>query len=73
MTSLLEIVSILFDFQILSCFVMSASRGLIESGAVSGNGTQFLFSDVDVRESDADLFHRPALGKYSIPSSIKLL
>ena len=43
---------------------MSTTRGLIESGAVSGNETQFVFSDDDVRTSDADNVHRPALGKF---------
>ena len=52
---------------------MSTSRGRVESGAMSGNETQLLFKDGDVRESDADQFCRPALGTITIPSSVKLL
>ena len=51
---------------------MSTSRGLSESGAVSGNAAHFLFSDGDVRESDADIIPRPALGKFAFPNSIML-
>ena len=54
-------------------FAMSASSGLIESGVVTGNETQFLFSDGDMRDSDADLVNRPAIGKHVIPCSIKFL
>ena len=40
----------------------------------SGNDTQFLFSEGDVRESDADaLAVQPVAGRFIIPRSIKLL
>ena len=42
---------------------MSTSRGRIESGAVSGNETQFLFSEGDVRDCETNnRVVRPALG-----------
>ena len=42
---------------------MSTSHGRIDPGAVSGNKTQFAFSDGDVRDSETDnRIVRPALG-----------
>ena len=35
-------------------FAMSTSRGRIDPGAVSGNETQFAFSEGDVRDSETD-------------------
>ena len=44
-------------------FAMSTSRGRIDPGAVSGNKTQFVFSEADVRDSETDKrIVRPALG-----------
>ena len=44
-------------------FAMSTSRGRIDPGAVSGNETQFAFSDGDVHDSETDnRVARPALG-----------
>ena len=40
----------------------------IDLGAQSGHQTQFQFSEGDVRDSDANLVNRPALGKLVIPS-----
>ena len=50
---------------------MSSRR--VESGFQSGHETQFLFSEGDIRESDADPDSRPALGISLLPLSIKLL
>ena len=45
-----------------------------ESGFQSGHETQFLFSEADIRESDADPSTvQPIAGKFAIPRSIKLL
>ena len=41
---------------------MSTSRGRVDSGAMSGNETQFAFSETDVRDSETDnRIVRPAL------------
>ena len=50
---------------------MSSRR--VESGFQSGHETQFVFSEGDIHESDADLDRRPALGRILFPLSIKLL
>ena len=43
--------------------VISTYRGLYDPGAQSGNETQFLFSEGDVHQSDADdRVIRPVLG-----------
>ena len=52
-----------FFFHIFCCLAMSTSRGFRDLGAQSGNETQFLFFEGDVRQSDADdLIIRPAHG-----------
>ena len=44
-------------------FAMSTSRGRIDSVAVSGNETQFAFSEGDIRDSETDnRVVRPAPG-----------
>ena len=46
----------------------------VESGFQSGTETQFLFSEGDIRESDADaLTSQPTAGKFVIPRFIRLL
>ena len=52
---------------------MSHSRGFIDSGLVSGNETQFVFSERDMRHSDAENVRRAAVGECITPSSIKFL
>ena len=52
---------------------MSDSRGFIDSGLVSGNETQFVFSEGDMRHSDADEVRRTTASEYIIPFLIKLL
>ena len=52
---------------------MSTGQDRVESGAVSGHETQFVFSDGDVRASDTDLIRQPAPGEFVIPRSIKFL
>ena len=50
-------------------FAMSTSRGRIDPGAVSGNETQFAFSEGDVRDSESDnRIVRPAPGWFAIPT-----
>ena len=39
-----------------------------DAGALSGNETQFVFTEDDMRDSDADLVNRLALGNSFIPS-----
>ena len=53
-TSILRVVFISHLFSDSLLFVMSISRYRVESGAVSGNDTQFLFSEGDVRDSETD-------------------
>ena len=51
-----------------------ASSRRIDSGVQSGNDTQYLFSEGDVQESDADRSAVPPVaGKFTIPCSFKLL
>ena len=38
-----------------------------DAGAQSGNETQFVFSEDDMRDSDADLINRLALGNFQYP------
>ena len=38
-----------------------------DPGAQSGYETQFVFSEGDVRNSDADDIHRVVVGKFTIP------
>ena len=40
---------------------------------LSGNETQYLFSEADVRDSETDLFSRPVLGELVFPLSFKLM
>ena len=54
-------------------FAMSAPRGLIDSGLVSGNETQFVFSKEDMLHSDTDDVRRPSVGEFTTPVSKKLL
>ena len=52
---------------------MTSSRR-VEPGFRSGNETQFLFSERDIRQSDADaLISQPTASKFVIPRSIKFL
>ena len=52
---------------------MSSPRS-VENGFQSGHETQFLFSEADIRESDADPSTvQPNAGKFVVPQSIKLL
>ena len=44
-----------------------------DTGAQSGNDTQFLFSEGDIYHSDGDVIRRQATGKFVIPRTIKLL
>ena len=45
----------------------------VESGFQSGYDTQFLFTEADIRESDADPSAvQPNAGKFVVPQSIKL-
>ena len=52
---------------------MSHSRGFIDSSLVSGNETQFVFSEGVMRHSDADDVRRATVSDYIIPFPIKLL
>ena len=72
MASVLVVVSISSPFQIAVEKRKKMSSRRVESGFQSGHETQFLFSEADIRESDADPDSRPALGKSLIPLSIKL-
>ena len=50
-------------------FAMSTSRSRIDPGAVSGNETQFAFSEGDVRDSESDnRIVRPAPGCFANPT-----
>ena len=44
-----------------------------DTGAQGGNETQYLFSQVDIHPSDADVVRNPATGECVIPRSSKLL
>ena len=60
-------------FRLLLKNQMSSPRR-VESGFQSGHETQFLFSEADIRESDADPSTvQPNAGKFVVPQSIKLL
>ena len=62
MTSGFRLLFSSLTFQI-HCFAMSSFRGRIDPGAVSGNETQFVFSEADVRDSKTDnRIVRPAFG-----------
>ena len=71
MTSISKLVFIvLLLFQIPCCFVMDSRPSVsvgFDPGAQSGHETQFLFSEGDVRRSDADDIHVSARGKFIIP------
>ena len=44
-----------------------------DTGAQSGNETQFVFSEGDIYQSDGDVIRRQATGELILPRSIKLL
>ena len=44
-----------------------------DTGARSGNETQFVFSEGDIYQSDGDIVRRQATGEFVIPRSFKLL
>ena len=54
-------------------FMMSGARRLVDLGAQSGNETQFVFSEGDVCQSDADDIRQLPTSRFIIPSSCKLL
>ena len=56
-----------------SLHVMFRARRLAELGAQSGNEIQFVFSETDVRQSDADESRRLLFGKLIVPSYLRLL
>ena len=39
----------------------------VDPGALSGHGTQFVFSEGDVRQSDGDDLYLRAVGNFFIP------
>ena len=43
-----------------------------DTGAQSGNETQFVFSEGDTYQSDGDIVRRQATGGFVIPRTIKL-
>ena len=43
-----------------------------DTGAQSGNETQFVFSEGDIYQSDGDIVRRQATGGFVIPRTIKL-
>ena len=47
-------------------------RFRLDTGAQSGNETQFVFSEGDIYPSDADVARRPATGEFVVPHSFKL-
>ena len=44
-----------------------------DTGAQSGNETQFMFSEGDIYQSDGDIIRRQATGGLILPRTIKLL
>ena len=63
-----------FRFLAVSTIDSDPSRPRVGPCVQSGHETQYLFSEGDIRESDADpLFSQPAVGKFIIPQSIRLL
>ena len=44
-----------------------------DTGAQSGNETQFVFSEGDIYQSDGDVIRRQATGELILPRSIELL
>ena len=44
-----------------------------DTGGHSGKETQFMFSEGDVRDGDADLVNWPTFGEFVIPQSINFL
>ena len=57
---------LLFRFPAVMHLNPTSSR--VDPGVQSGHETQFLFSEGDVRDSDADLIKQSALGKQFIPA-----
>ena len=70
MTSIWLLFPVFLLFRLLLKNQMSSPR----RGFQSGHETQFLFSEADIRESDADPpTVQPNAGKFVVPQSIKLL
>ena len=73
MTSIWLLFPVFLIFRLLLKNQMSSPRR-VESGFQSGHETQFVVSDADIRESDADPpVVRPNAGKFVVPQSFKLL
>ena len=71
MTSIWLLFPVFLLFRLLLKNQMSSR---VESGFQSGHETQFVVSDADIRESDADPpVVRPSAGKFVVPQSFKLL
>ena len=72
MTSIWLLFPVFLLFRLLLKNQMSFPRR-VESGFQSGYDTQFLFTEADIRESDADPSTvQPNAGKFVVPQSIKL-
>ena len=72
MTSIWLLIPGFLLFRLLLKKQMSSPRR-VESGFQSGHETQFLFSEADIRESDADPSTvQPNAGKFVVPQSVKL-
>ena len=68
MTSVLVVVSISSLFQIAVEKRKKMLSRRVGSGFQSGQETQFLFSEKDVRDSETDFIDQSTLGKQLIPS-----
>ena len=64
-----------FIFQFSCHFAMNRRCPSVrhDAGAQSGNETQYLFTEGDVRDIETDLFSRPVPGKLLFPLSFKFL
>ena len=64
-----------FIFQVSCPFAMNRRSSSVrhDAGTQSGNETQYLFTEGDVRDSETDLFSQPVPGKLIFPLSFKLL
>ena len=71
----MAVVFILVLFSDSLLFVMDGDQvsSRYDPGAQSGNETNFVFSETDVRHSDADEVRRVVAGEFIISQSIKLL
>ena len=58
-----------------SCFFLDQNPPSLQrdTGAQSGNETQFVFSEGDIYQRDGDVIRRQATGELILPRSIKLL